>query len=219
MGKYHRVAQGECFSSLAHQYGFESYRPIYDHPENLELRKHRLNPNILYPEDVIYIPDNELKEVDAATEQRHHFVLKREKTMFRLVVKDEDEKPFADTRYELAVDKDIFEGTTDGAGKIEQEIKANARSGQVTLYVKDDEGNEIVGVIPIEFGHLDPVAEASGVQARLNNLGFECGKADGVFGEKTQTALLAFQKKHGLPESGECCAATREKLRQMHDWQ
>lgn len=26
MGKYHRVAQGECFSSLAHKFGFESFR-------------------------------------------------------------------------------------------------------------------------------------------------------------------------------------------------
>jgi Putative peptidoglycan binding domain len=219
MGKYHQVAQGECFSSLAHRYGFESYRTIYNHPENAEIIKQRFNPNILFPDDVVFIPDNELKEVDAATEQLHHFVLIREKTMFRLVVKDENEKPFADTRYELTIDKEVYEGTTDSAGKIEQEIKANARSGQVTLYVKDDEGNEVVGVLPVEFGHLDPVAEATGVQARLNNLGFECGKPDGVIGEKTQAALLAFQKKHGLPESGECCAATREKLRQTHDWQ
>ena len=219
MGKYHTVAQGECFSSLAHRYGFESYRTIYDHAENEELKKQRLNPNILYPHDVVFVPDNELKEYDAATEQRHHFILKREKTMFRLIVKDEDEKPFADTRYELKIDETVYEGTTDGAGKIEREIKANAHSGCVTFYAKDENGNEIAGLIPLDFGHLDPVLETSGVQARLNNLGFECGKTDGVCGEKTRAAILAFQSQHGLPESGGACAATREKLRQMHDWQ
>ena len=219
MGKYHRVAQGECFSSLAHRYGFESYRTIYDHPENAELLKQRLNPNILFPDDEIYIPDNELKEVDAATEQTHHFVLKREKTMFRLVIKDADEKPFADTRYELSVDKKVFEGKTDGAGKIEQEINADARSGQIVLFSKEGDDGGIIGVLPLNFGHLDPVLETSGVQARLNNLGFECGKIDGVIGEKTRAALIAFQSKYNLSESGECCAATVEKLRQMHDWQ
>lgn len=219
MGKYHTVAQGECFSSLAHEHGFESYRVIYQHPENAELVKQRSNPNVLYPKDVVYIPDNELKEVEAATEQRHHFVLKKEKTMFRIVIKDEYEKPFADTRFELTVDRKIYEGKTDSTGKIEQEINANARSGQINFYSNKGGENEIIGVVPLNFGHLDPVREASGVQARLNNLGFECGKIDGVIGDKTTTALLAFQKKHGLPETGEACSATREKLRQIHDWQ
>jgi len=219
MGKYHIVAQGECFSSLAHQYGFKSYRMIYNHAENAELIKLRQNPNVLHPHDVVFIPDNELKEVDAATEQTHHFVIKKEKTIFRLIVKGEEEKPFADTRYELKVDEKIFEGTTDSAGKIEQEISAKAHSGHVVFYPKDEEGNELVGLIPLNFGNLDPVSEASGVQSRLNNLGFECGKPDGAIGEKTKSALLTFQKKYGLAESGECCAATREKLRQMHDWQ
>lgn len=219
MAKYHTVQQGECFSSLASKYGFKDYRSIYDHSENAELKEKRKNPNLLYPDDAVFIPDNELKEVDGETEKLHRFVLKQDKVMFRIVIKDQDEKPFADTRYELRVDKKVFEGTTDGTGKIEQEINANALSGYVVFYPKDEDGNEIVGTIPLSFGHLDPVTETSGIQSRLNNLGFGCGKADGVIGEKTKAALLAFQKKYGLPESGECCAATREKLRQMHDWQ
>ncbi len=74
MGKYHTVAQGECFSSLAHEHGFESYRVIYNHPENAEISKQRTNPNVLYPNDVVFIPDHELKEADAATEPRHLLV-------------------------------------------------------------------------------------------------------------------------------------------------
>lgn len=159
MGKYHRAVQGEYFSSLAHQYGFENYRTIYNHPENADLIKQRLNPNILYPHDVVFIPDTELKEVDAATEQTNHFVVKKEKTKFRMQLKDEDGKYFADTRYELTIDEKVFEGTTDGAGKIEQDINANARSGYVTFYLKDENGNETVGLLPLEFGHLDPVLE------------------------------------------------------------
>lgn len=219
MGKYHTVSQGECFSSLAHQYGFENHRAIFDHPQNEELKNARQNPNILYPNDVVYIPETDLKEYDGATDQKHTFILMREKVIFRIAVKDENDKPFANTRYELHIEKEVFEGETDGEGKIAQEIKANARGGKILLYIKDSDGNETVGFIPLELGNLDPVHEISGVQKRLNNLGFECGNADGILGEKTKSALIAFQKKHDLPESGNPCSQTCEKLRQIHDWQ
>ena len=219
MGIYHTVSQGECFSSLAYKYGFENYRSIFDHPENEELKKTRQNPNILYPNDVVYIPETDLKEYDGATDQKHTFILMHEKVMFRVAVKDENDKPFANTRYELHIEKEVFEGKTDGEGKIEQEIKANENNGKIILYVKDEDGNEIIGVLPLEFGHLDPVHEISGVQKRLNNLGFECGNTDGILGEKMKAALTAFQQKYGLPESGNPCSQTCEKLRQIHDWQ
>lgn len=219
MGKYHTVAQGECFSSLAHRHGFENYRTLYDHPKNAELRNERLNPNVLNPQDVVYIPENHLKEVDAATEQRHYFVLKREKTMFRLIVKDEDEKPYADTLYELKIDKKTFRGTTDDEGKLEEEISADAQTGAIVLYSGADDERKIITGFSLKFGHLDPVEKTTGVQSRLKNLGFDCGKTDGIFGKKTSAALGEFQKKYGLPETGEACAATREKLRRTHDWQ
>lgn len=53
----HVVRQGECLSAIAKRYGFASYRIIYDHPDNAELRRARPNPNLLFPGDVIVIPD------------------------------------------------------------------------------------------------------------------------------------------------------------------
>lgn len=219
MPKYHTVKQGECFSSLAHKYGFKDYRFIYNHPENAELKEKRKNPNVLFPDDEVFIPDNELKEVNKETEKKHKFVLNQDKVMFRIVLKDQDDKPFAGHRYKMKIEKAEFEGKTDGDGKIEQEINANARHGNIILYPKDSGAEEIIAVVPLSFGHLDPVHETSGVQHRLNNLGFGCGKADGVIGEKTKAALLAFQKKYDLPETGNPCSQTCEKLRQIHDWQ
>jgi N-acetylmuramoyl-L-alanine amidase len=40
------------------------------------------------------------------------------------------------------------------------------------------------------------------LQNRLNNLGFDAGKPDGIFGADTQRALIEFQHNRGLPEDG-----------------
>ncbi len=41
------------------------------------------------------------------------------------------------------------------------------------------------------------------VQVALNKNGFNCGTADGVFGQKTEKAVKAFQKANGLVVDGE----------------
>jgi peptidoglycan hydrolase-like protein with peptidoglycan-binding domain len=50
------------------------------------------------------------------------------------------------------------------------------------------------------------------LQETLNGLGFNCGKADGIFGQKTKTAVQAFQSAYGLTADGIVGAKTRDKL-------
>ena len=50
------------------------------------------------------------------------------------------------------------------------------------------------------------------LQARLNELGFNCGQVDGKFGSKTEEALKKFQKKNGLNDDGIAGKDTLEKL-------
>jgi hypothetical protein len=40
------------------------------------------------------------------------------------------------------------------------------------------------------------------LQAQLNALGFDCGKVDGIFGSKTETATRAYQSARGLVVDG-----------------
>lgn len=44
--------------------------------------------------------------------------------------------------------------------------------------------------------------DVSEIQSRLNNLGFDAGKADGIFGVDTQRAVTDFQHNRGLGEDG-----------------
>lgn len=58
----------------------------------------------------------------------------------------------------------------------------------------------------------DGVAYIVFVQNRLIELGYLRDGADGVYGENTETAVMAFQANHGLPETGVADVATQTKL-------
>ena len=50
------------------------------------------------------------------------------------------------------------------------------------------------------------------LQFLLNELGYDCGEADGIFGSKTLTAVKAYQKAKGLTVDGICGKNTWTKL-------
>lgn len=51
-------------------------------------------------------------------------------------------------------------------------------------------------------------------QSRLNKLGYDAGSVDGILGQRTRTALAAFQRAAGLAESGELGLETLYRLDQ-----
>lgn len=77
----------------------------------------------------------------------------------------------------------------------------------------------------LHIGRLDPIQEKApddncfaGVQARLNNLGFDCGIVDGLDGTGTRNAIKRFQKRMKLtPEDGKPSAAVQKALFDLHD--
>ncbi len=218
MSSYHTVAQGEHLSSIAKKYGFSSYKTIWDHSQNAELKNKRQNPNVIFPGDRLFIPDREEKTESRNTEKKHRFELKREKLKLRLVLEDLYEKPIANAKCELHVEGEQFKLTTDGQGKIERDIKPTDE--RVFLIIQDTQTpiNEIV--IPIKIGHLDPVDEVSGQKARLNNLGYFAGPVEGKTEDENKALFLSaieeFQCDHELLVDGKCGPATQAKLKQVH---
>lgn len=218
MSTYHTVVQGEHLSSIAAKYGFKSYKTIWDHGQNAELKKQRQNPNVIFPGDRLFIPDKGDKEESRNTEKRHHFRLKREKLRLRLVLEDLYEKPIANAEAILHIENTEFKLKTDGKGKIDQEI--NATDEQALLTIRDPQTpiNEIV--IPIKIGNLDPVDKISGQQARLNNLGYFAGPLEENNEEANQEMFLSaveeFQCDQSLTVDGKCGPNTQTKLKQVH---
>ena len=50
------------------------------------------------------------------------------------------------------------------------------------------------------------------LQYLLNEFGFDCGSADGIFGQWTYDAVRAYQKDHGLAVDGIAGKNTQNKL-------
>jgi hypothetical protein len=216
----HTVEQGEYLASIAKDYGFSDLHTIYDHPQNADLKKKRPDPNILLPGDELFIPDKQLKDESCATEKKHRFQVKVPKAWLKIVVKDSEGKALSNQPYTLTVATLTSKGTTDGAGSLQQKIPIGIELGQLTL-------DKLGLTWPLKIGHLDPVhdegddtdnAIISGLQARLNNLGFHCGSVDGELGPQTTEALRRFQQTvmgrkdaTGAPDK-----ETRDALRSQH---
>jgi N-acetylmuramoyl-L-alanine amidase len=57
--------------------------------------------------------------------------------------------------------------------------------------------------------------DVAALQERLLELGFDAGRADGVFGERTANALRGLQREYGLVPDGTCGPATLRALKQL----
>jgi hypothetical protein len=62
----------------------------------------------------------------------------------------------------------------------------------------------------------DPMMRGDGIaecQRKLNDLGFDVGTADGIYGGQMEAAVIQFQASKGLVADGECGPDTRDKIR------
>jgi len=240
-GSRHRVQQGECIASISAEVGHLP-ETIWNYSKNSELKNLRDNPYVLFPGDHIEIPELELGSEDVATDARHRFRRKSARIEIRLRILgapvssgtepddadlhgpddiDEDEpveeiseepqEPRANTPYVADVDGIVLEGDTDDDGCLEISIPADSRQ----IHLKVGESPDVEELI-IDLGAIDPVDETSGVQQRLNNLGYRPGPIDGIIGSKTQAAIRKFQATEGLEENSEIDAVTRDTLVSAH---
>lgn len=207
-GEY-EVRPGDCLSSIAYRHGL-TWQRIWNHPANAELKRIRGNPNILYPGDRLYVPEKESKNHSGASERKHRFVRKGVPETLNLTLRREG-KPLAGEPFTLHIGARTHRGTTDAQGRVQVPIVPDAESA--TLILGQGAATQ---VYELRLGHVDPVTEVSGIQARLRNLGYDCGAVDGLLSEATIEALRAFQEAVGLQATGEIDDATRAALVREH---
>jgi Putative peptidoglycan binding domain len=213
MSTSHIVKQGEHTTRIAKRYGFINFLTIWDDPENAALKELRKNPNVLFPGDRVFVPDKQLKKLPRPTGQKHRFVVAIKQLMLRIVIQNYSRKPISGTQCDLEVEGKAAHLVTDGNGQIEQLILPTAEIAKLDIL------NEEFSVL---IGHLDPVEENSGLEARLNNLGYYVPPADSERDDdELRSAIEEFQRDYGLvPKGGRPSgvndAATQAKLLEAH---
>jgi len=89
--------------SIANEQGIADWKTLYDDAANADLKAARPKPTILYPGDQIEVPSRESKKVSGSTERRHRFRLKGEPLWLRVILKDINDEPVANTKYTLEI--------------------------------------------------------------------------------------------------------------------
>jgi N-acetylmuramoyl-L-alanine amidase len=204
-GQWHIVRQGECLASIACEHGFADWREVYDHEENAALREQRPNAHILLPGDRVFVPARDEGGLRVERGQTHRFRGARPRSRLSLHLRGDDGQPVSGRRYTLEVAGESFAGTTGADGAVDHSVDARARQGTLRLY----QGDTPVHTMTLAIGHLDPVDTESGAHHRLTNLGY-------ARSDELDERLRAFQRDHGLPQSGALDAATRAKLSELH---
>ena len=199
------IKKGDCLANIAFAEGFD-IDTLWFHGNNSNLRQVRNSPHVLLRGDRLDVPEKERREEASATEKLHRFRRYSSVVKLRLHLLKAGE-PLANEAYRLKINGQFVEGQTDGDGLLEETILPLAKAA--TLTIDNDE-------YQLEIGSLDPEMEVSGVQARLNNLGYPCGKVDGEIGGKTIDALMLFQETYELEINGELDEATQAKLAALH---
>lgn len=113
----------------------------------------------------------------------------------------------------------VFDSATDRAVRAFQQQRGLTVDGIVgpETYRSLDEarwrlGDRILSYIP---GRLMAGDDVAALQQRLLELGFDCGRVDGLFGVETAHALREFQRNVGIRADGTCGPATFKALNQL----
>lgn len=203
----HTVQQGECVNSIAAAHGF-CWETLWKAAQNLELRQERANPNHLLPGDELVIPDRRIGGKAASTEQKHRFRSKVATAVLRLRLL-ENGVPRRREAWTAEFDGRSQRGTTGTDGEVE--IRITPRTPAVTLRL--DSGVEY----HLALRELDPIDTISGVQGRLNNLGYECGPEDGNESPLLTEAIRQFQADRELLDvNGTIDDNTRAELKEAY---
>jgi putative peptidoglycan binding protein/LysM domain-containing protein len=208
----HTVKQGECLSSIAAKYGFGDWKALYDDPGNAALKKKRPNPHLLFPGDVVSIPEKKKKQATVKTGQALKLSVKVPARELKLTLHAPDGTPLKNEPYALESEEIFLVGKTDGSGKLEVSVPAKVEA--LVLQVGGHTWK-------LELGHLNPMDNSdddsvSGAQARLRNLGYDPGPADGKLGPRTSRAICAFERAQGLEVTGKLGKKTLDKLKEVH---
>jgi N-acetylmuramoyl-L-alanine amidase len=116
-------------------------------------------------------------------------------------------------------ESDEYDAAVDRAVRGFQQLRALTVDGVVgaETYRALDEARWRLGDRVLSFAVSHPMVgdDVSALQQRLLDMGFDCGRVDGIFGARTEAALREFQRNVGLTADGTCGPRTLEMLARL----
>ena len=208
--KEYVVKKGDSLSSIGARYGLK-WEDIYYDDANKDFRGIRDNADLIYPGDVVFIPEKKSSVESKPTNKKHSFTKKIGLDKLHLKFLDANGEPLKNIEYTLSIkDKDTSE-VTSSQGELVESLPQQREQGRLVL--KTNPEQEYV----LNLDDLDPIEEESGVRERLYNLGyfFQITRED--IEKFDQAAILKFQEDHKLSEqSGKVDSETRKKLKDVY---
>ncbi len=210
----HKVVQGESLSSIASHYGFNTIDSIYNHSNNSDFKALRSNPDIIHVGDEVFIPELSPAKYKIELNKKVTFIRKYPKELLSLLINfEEDEENQGGDKDAILIVNDVeYPSKSDSSGLVKWKLpKTSKRTGLVKLFLEPDQ-NEATHAFEVKLGDLNPVSENTGVQARLNGLGFHCGNIDNKIKDKSEEAIRKFQKVNNLVVDGIAGTNTQQAL-------
>jgi hypothetical protein len=158
-----------------------------------------------------------LNPASVAPGKEHYNVLRLPAHYVDIVLRHEYGQRLANARYEFEVSGKKIQGQTDENGRFQARVPAKEVEGKLTVWLLENDPEASLSW-PVKINALAPVTEISGVQARLNNLGFNAGPVTGQMNATTKAAIIEFQELLEYEEpNGELDQQTLEMLDVMNN--
>ncbi len=200
------IKQGDYLTQLAHDLGFDK-DSVWQDDKNADLRAKRPNPEILYPGDLLYLPEKEPAPSEMAQGSENSYAADVPTVKVTLVFTNADPS-LANEPFEVE-GLPLTTGTTDGDGQFEFDVPVIVREFTVTFKNQEYTYHVLVGSV-------DPATEESGIRTRLSNLGLYRRAADDEDADALAGAVAEFQRTNSIPITGAVDDATREAIVAAH---
>jgi LysM repeat protein len=165
------VRQGDYLLKLASQFGFDA-DTVWGDPENQQLNTLRTDPNILFPGDVLQIPDPVAADPTSLTPgSTNNFVSTPPTATLQVQFIGADGSPLASAAYQIQELPALTGQQTDGSGLATIQVPV---SYETLTVVFTDSG----AAYQLQVGDMDPINSLSGIFKRLQNLGFIANDMD-----------------------------------------
>lgn len=182
------IKQGDYLALLAHRFGFDA-DTVWNDAANDALRQARPDPNILFPTDILYIPDQVDQEpvmLSLNMGTTNNFVAPVSQVSVKLRFVD---PPFASQGFTIQELPELTGLTTGADGSVTFPIPVTLETFTIAFTGSG-------ATFDFKAGHLDPIGTLSGVLQRLQNLGYIGLVLDGGTGPDIhiiRDALRAFK--------------------------